>query len=315
MTYTQTWLQERAAKLDARRQGCQRKRIKLSCREPFCRESPERGGRHVEHMAVYSCCHRTCSCERCRWIRSKRAAKRYEAGIENMKIPRLVTLTFPRRFREVSKENAHWCAERFKLLQQKLRRHKTLVQPAIGEPFEVTSDLSFRHYLKVLELAYNEYPDANGEYHSAYHYHYHIIYDGAFLPWSVLQAYWKQISGSDVARIEMPKKRLRAVRYCLKYVSKGMFLDGGPDSEEMSSFDYYRIARSIRFVCGFGLIKVKIPPFYYCPFCLAPLTFEAYEAGSGDIFKDPAPRKDYENLSFPGRPAGSGAAQRICSAY
>jgi hypothetical protein len=98
-----------------------------------------------------------------------------------------------------------------------------------------------------------------------YHIHLHILYSGKYLPWSMLQKHWKQITGgSYIIWISKVHDSKNAVNYVLGYISKS-------EKSNVNKEDFLRVMHGIKLVNFFGTwvkMKAEKKP-CICPKCQA----------------------------------------------
>jgi hypothetical protein len=166
-----------------------------------------------------------------------------------MKHPRFITLTYAghHSLSSQAKNDLRSCLH---LLLQHLRRKNKI-----------------NSYVCALEVKRN--PDG-------YYLHLHLIYDGQFIPFGLLQSLWKKYTKtSHRVHITAVRDRIRAISYLTDYVCKGSVLS------DLSVWDYLPIMRMRFFsswcrACCKPVIIRELWEGFYCPICDSRLLYNRW---------------------------------------
>jgi len=216
---------------------CSKKIIKLKCFSEVCRDIDNPDTLHVPSKCYVRIC------PVCKLARQIRLVSKYSHYVNVMESPRFMTLTMRKPY-DLSKINKKRMDTAFQELFRELR----------GNGYEITK------YIKAMELKKVE--------GNKYMFHYHIIYDGSFIPQNVLSDKWKKHSkGSFIVDIRKVYNRNHALFYISKYIAKAVDYD-------ISIPQYVRI-RKMRFFNSYGFkgIKLKKEMWAKCKVCGARLRY------------------------------------------
>jgi hypothetical protein len=220
-----------------RLEKCSKKVIKLKCFSEVCREEGVSDTLHVPSKCYIRIC------PVCKIARQMRLVSKYNHLVNLMKYPRFMTLTLKGTY---------------KLTKANKNKMDTVCQELFRELRN--SGYSFSKYIKALEISKKD--------NNRYSFHYHVIYDGSFIPQSVLSDKWKKHSkGSFVVDIRKVYNRKHALFYISKYIAKAVDYD-------IPIPQYVRI-RKMRFFnsCGFKGIKINKEIWAKCNYCGARMRY------------------------------------------
>jgi len=92
-----------------------------------------------------------------------------------------------------------------------------------------------------------------------FYYHIHCLYDGFFVPQSIISKDWREISGFPIVWVKgISRTPKRALKYVLKYVLKGFSFDNPRDRQ-----DFKLSMKSVHYVRSFG-------EYYSLNYCFSP---------------------------------------------
>lgn len=101
----------------------------------------------------------------------------------------------------------------------------------------------FRHYKGILATVECKKTD-----YGAFYYHMHCLIEGKYIPQSEISQAWKEITGFPIVWVERVRRTpKKALRYILKYVTKGMNFAQNRDRE-----DFKASFRGVRFIRSYG---------------------------------------------------------------
>jgi len=217
--------------------NCKKKVIKLQCRSEVCFDVGNEDTWHVPSK----CYNRICPI--CKPARQLRLVKKYSQYVDYMRYPRFMTLTL-RDPVDLTKDN------------------KRMMDTACQELFRELRNMGYelKRYIKAMEI--KKISD------DEYRFHYHIVYDGSFIPQDVLSDKWKKHSkGSFVVDIRKVYNKHHAVFYICKYIAKSVDYD-------IPIKKYVRI-RKMRFFNSYGFkgIMLKRQIWARCRYCGARMKY------------------------------------------
>jgi len=220
---------EAVADIRKRMGRCKKVVVKLTCP----RKNYDYTSTH-DSLFVRQKCHKRI-CPRCPNERKARLVSKYAICTEFMQYPRFMTLTLKEGL-ELTKESKKFVDDMYQELMRKLKR----------DGYEM------KKFIKGLELKRLE----DGK----YRFHYHVLYDGSYIPQDYLSDAWKHITGGsfrvDVRKVYNP---LHALFYISKYMTKAVDYD--------IPIEIYAKIQKLRFFNsrGFkGLYEEKKEPFAKC---------------------------------------------------
>lgn len=177
-------------------------------------ECPGCGGRHV---APFFCGHRACG--RCAAIQRWRKVQKLWPLVKTFKHPRFLTLTFKNRHRL----SVEWRREQFAIFRKFLKNREVAKRLGGG--------------VWCWEVTYNQVT-------KMWHPHFHLIFDGEYIPKAQLKGLWHQLTGDSfilkiqeiipkelreqMDRGEIPERppteeeKLAALRETVKYITKAV---------------------------------------------------------------------------------------------
>lgn len=222
---------------------------KFSCRNIECREQ---GNIHERIVRQY-CGYRICGHPGCRAKRSSVLQRKIEPKLNSFKDPRFITLTLkghhPLDRKPHDKLNYAW-----KRMSRLLRKSGVL-----------------KSYIKVTEIMHKPELDcitSDGKCPDLYFWHLHIVYDGVYIPFDILQKAWLRYTGdSNWVNITRVKKNISAAAYLRKYLDKVVY-------DKMDPEDYFKVFK-IKFLSTYGckpeletLLELSVLVFRLeCPYC------------------------------------------------
>lgn len=149
------------------------------------------------------CGYRICPNRGCRSKRDIILQRRIEPKLNNFRDARFITLTlkdYHPLTREVH-ERLNYAWKRLSLLLRKAGHIK--------------------RYIKVTELTQHEYVDKDLNYRVVYFFHLHVVYDGTYIPFKLIQSSWERYTRtSKWVNISRVKKNISASAYLRKYLGK-----------------------------------------------------------------------------------------------
>lgn len=222
-------------KLQSHLSSCGKTSTVLTC--PECGDS-------IKKVISNKCYIKICNKKPCVHARQSRTYKRYAPLVKQMKNPRFITLTYAGHH-ALTFEAEHNLRSCLHLLLQHLRRKNKI-----------------ESYVCALEVV--KHPDG-------YFMHLHLIYDGQFIPFDLLQALWKKYTKTaHRVRIERVRSRIHALHYLTEYITKGSMLS------DLSIWEYLPILR-MRFFNSWSRHKIliirEVWEAMYCPICMSRLRY------------------------------------------
>lgn len=177
--------------------------IQFNCPNSECRDN----GVSPVILREY-CMTRICNHPGCIRKREDRIKGKYEAKLNNFDDPRFLTLTL-KGYHPLSRDPLDKLNYAWKRMSRLLRKNGYM-----------------KSYIKVIELVQHEYVDSSLVYHDVYFWHMHVVYDGIYIPASVLRAAWLGFtSDSNWVNVSRVKRNFSASAYLRKYLQKMAYDD------------------------------------------------------------------------------------------
>ncbi len=217
-------------------------------------------------------------CPICQYKRSLKFVRDYEPYIKTFENPRLMTLTL-KNVKFITPDDFKRFSKYFLALKRKLK----------------SWNLKLNKGVRVLEVT---------EKGKGYHIHYHLLYDGSYIPQDFLSKAWGRITGgSFIVDIRVVRHIHQGLTYLAKYINKV------PDMSAAKTVNFLIASKNVRVVQTFGTrFKVSRPNFkMICPvcgfdqFCFCTYLMDSdkvFTEGPQFILSNPPPMKQKELLSY-----------------
>ncbi len=217
-------------------------------------------------------------CPICQEKKSKGFLKAYEPYVKTFKHPKFMTLTL-KNIKNISPDDFKRFSKHFLALKKHLK----------------SWGFKFDKGIRVLEVT---------EKGKGYHLHYHLLYDGSYIPQRFLSGVWGRITGgSFIVDIRVARSIQLGFNYLSKYVNKV------PSMGVSETVDYFIASKNVRVVQTFGTrFKISKAKFkLICPvcgfeqFCFCNYVLETEKLYTGElkfILSNPPPMKQKELLSY-----------------
>lgn len=170
----------------------------------------EKKGNKVKRVKV-GCSSRLCS--HCAEVRKRDLRERLKEIVLTYKDPRFLTIGF-KNVGELEKAHIKRCAADFNYMLKLLKSRNKTRQKAGKQPY------TLGRYINVMEIEHSK--------EKGYNIHYHILYDGTFIPQKLLVSLFKKATQGESYYVyikAMPRNvsvrdRIKALYYITKYISK-----------------------------------------------------------------------------------------------
>lgn len=224
-----------------RMEACSKRHVVIRCKTLNCL-----GNVYDEPLIFPSRCYIRI-CPTCKMARRWRLTSKYSFYLNFLREPRFLSLTLKNPCK-LTKSNKKIMDRAFQEFVRELRKRGYVISK----------------YIKGIEFKkVDEY---------LYRFHYHVIYDGSYIPQEELSKLWKKHSkGSFIVHIRRVYNKNHMCFYLTKYISKSMDME--------IPLGIYASIRKMRFfnTYGFkGLIKKKKKSIIKCPRCGRYKKFDGY---------------------------------------
>lgn len=175
-------------------------------------------------------------CPFCVEKRKRDSRRKFREAVSDFKFPRFMTIGF-RNVPDLTREYLKRTAVEFNTFKRYIKRR----------------GYNLGAYIAVMEIKHTV---AKG-----WNMHYHVIYDGEYIPWKEAGKELKKATKGDswyvniqcMAKGDLIRSKMKALNYVTKYISKMYF-----ETESRNiALEYYEATRKIRFIKTYGIDVIK----------------------------------------------------------